>query len=154
MLKFYIHAIGKLKNAHISELILDYKKRMVGHLEIREFELKKANNLSTQAIKEHEAKLLLADIPDNACVIAMDETGMTFSSREFAGYISRESTAGFSSFVFIIGGADGLHDIVRKSAHKIFSLGRITLPHMLARLVLVEQIYRAERIMANHPYDK
>ena len=110
---------------------------MVGHLEIREFELKKANNLSTQAIKEHEAKLLLADIP-----------------REFAGYISRESTAGFSSFVFIIGGADGLHDSVRKSAHKIFSLGRITLPHMLARLVLVEQIYRAERIMANHPYDK
>lgn len=154
MLKFYIHAIGKLKNAHISELIFDYKKRLNSHLEIQEFELKKAKNLSVDSVKEHEAKLLLSDIPDNACVIAMDETGTTFSSREFAGYISRKSTAGFSTFVFIIGGADGLHDSIRKSAHQVFSLGRITLPHMLARLVLVEQIYRAERIMDNHPYDK
>jgi len=154
LLKFYIHAIGKLKNAHISELIFDYKKRLNSHLEIQEFELKKAKNLSVDSVKEHEAKLLLSDIPDNACVIAMDETGTTFSSREFAGYISRKSTAGFSTFVFIIGGADGLHDSIRKSAHQVFSLGRITLPHMLARLVLVEQIYRAERIMDNHPYDK
>ena len=154
MIKFCIHAIGKLKKSPTLELIDDYKSRIINKLEIRELELKKAKSMSIDSIKEHEADLLLSGIPNNSRIISMDERGELVSSKEFANYITQQSINGFSSFVFMIGGADGLHERVRASSHKIISLGRITLPHMLARLILVEQIYRAERIMNNHPYDK
>lgn len=143
-----------LKKTPTLELVSDYKSRIVNQLEIREFELKKTKNVSVDSIKEHEADLLLSGIPGNARIISMDEKGELVSSKEFANYISQQNINGVSSFVFIIGGAYGLHERVKKESHKIISLGRITLPHMLARLILVEQIYRAERIMHNHPYDK
>ena len=154
MIKFQINAIGKLKKSPISELINDYKTRIRNFIKISEFELKKSQNISNDSMKLDEANLLLSDLPKNSYLISMDETGDLLSSHEFAEFIERKTSEGISSFVFFIGRADGLHPTIKKQSDKIISLGKITLPHMLARLVLVEQIYRIEKIRDNHPYDK
>lgn len=154
MIKFRINAIGKLKNSPILNLINDYKNRIRNEIEIKEFEFKRSQNLSIDTIKIEEAKLLTSDVAKNSYLISMDERGELLSSHDLANLVKQKSSKGCSSFVFFIGGADGLHDSIRKQSNKMISFGRITLPHMLARLILIEQIYRIEKIMDNHPYDK
>lgn len=154
MIKFQISAIGKLKRSPTFELIDEYKNRIHNQIKINEFEFKRSQNISEDSIKQGEAKLLLSDIPKNSCLISMDETGDLLTSHEFAKFIEQKTNEGYSAFVFFIGGADGLHSSIKKQSNRVISLGKITLPHMLARLILVEQIYRIEKIMDNHPYDK
>lgn len=154
MIKFQVNAIGKLKRSPTLELIEDYKSRIRNQIKINELEFKRSSNMSENSVKQSEAELLLSDVPKNSCLISMDETGDLITSREFAKFIEQKTNDGYSSFVFFIGGADGLHLSIKKQSDRVISLGRITLPHMLARLILVEQIYRIETIMANHPYDK
>ena len=154
MIRFRINAIGKLKNSPVSDLIDDYKGRIRNEVEIKEFEFRRNQSLSVEMIKIEEAKLLSSEILKNSYLISIDEKGELLSSHELSDLVKQKANEGYSSFVFFIGGADGLHDSIRKQSDKIISLGRITLPHMLARLILVEQIYRIEKIMDNHPYDK
>ena len=154
MIKFQINAIGKLKKSPTLELIEEYKNRVRSQIKINELDFKRSQNMSENSVKQGEAELLLSDIPKNSCLVSMDETGDLLTSHEFAKFIEQKTNEGCSSFVFFIGGADGLHSSIKKQSDRIISLGRITLPHMLARLVLVEQIYRIEKIMDNHPYDK
>lgn len=149
MIKFYVRAIGKLKNKALLTLIEEYRLRMSNFCEIQELEPKK-----TSVSKSEEAKLLLNNIKSNSYKIALDESGDLLSSHQFAELIIKKSVDGYPSFTFFIGGADGLDDSARESSDKIISFGRITLPHMLARLVLIEQLYRCEKILSNHPYDK
>lgn len=132
-------------------LLDEYDSRLINHLEIHEMEAKKSQSTD---IKLAEAKLLLKGLDRDIYKIALDEHGELLDSHQLAELIQTKSTAGFSSFIFFIGGANGLHESVLHSADKIIALGRITLPHMLVRLVLVEQIYRIEKIVGNHPYDK
>ncbi len=152
MLKFRINAIGKLKKSSILDLIDDYKSRIRNNLEIFEYEAKKSSSIITEKI--NEAKLLLSGLPKNSFIVSMDEKGELLSSHQFAELLQQKINIGYSSFVFFIGGANGLDDSVRNQSDKILALGKITLPHMLARLILVEQLYRAECIMDNHPYNK
>ncbi len=154
MIKFQINAIGKLKKSPTLELVEEYKNRVRNQIKINELEIKKSKSTSRDSLKQSEAELLLSDIPKNSCLISMDETGDLLTSHEFSDFIEQKTNEGYSSFVFFIGGADGLHSSVKKQSDRIISLGKITLPHMLARLILVEQIYRIEKIMDNHPYDK
>lgn len=154
MIKFQINAIGKLKQSSIVKLIDDYKSRIRNSIKIVELEYKKSQSVSIDSVKKGEAELLLSDVPKNSYLISMDETGDLLTSHELAEFIEQKTSDGYSSFVFIIGGASGLHSSVKKQSDRVISLGKITLPHMLARLILVEQIYRIEKIMDNHPYDK
>lgn len=154
MIKFQINAIGKLKKSPTLELIEGYKNRVRSQIKINQLDFKKSQYMSEDSIKKTEAELLLSEIPKNSCLVSMDETGDLLTSHEFARFIEQKTNEGYSSFVFFIGGADGLHSSVKKQSDRVISLGRITLPHMLARLILVEQIYRIEKIMDNHPYDK
>ena len=154
MIKFQINAIGKLKKSPIFELIEGYKNRIHNQIKINELEFKRSQNASEDSVKLAEAELLLSDVPKNSYLISMDETGDLLTSHEFAKFIEQKTNEGYSSFVFFIGGADGLHPSMKKQSNRVISLGKITLPHMLARLILIEQIYRIEKIMSNHPYDK
>ena len=86
--------------------------------------------------------------------IALDESGKTLSSREFADKISKWQQGGISSFAFIIGGADGLDDLVLKKAKVTWSFGRVTWPHLLVRALLAEQLYRAQTLISGHPYHR
>ena len=154
MIKFQINAIGKLKKSPTLELIGEYRNRMKNSLEIFEFDLKKSANLPIDGVMAKEAELLQSNLPKQSFVFAMDETGDLLTSHQFADLIQQKIERGFSSFAFIIGGAAGLDSSIRNNSDKVLALGKMTMPHMLARLILVEQLYRAECIMNNHPYDK
>lgn len=154
MIRFRINAIGKLKKSPIMDLVCDYRSRIRNEIEIKELEFKRSQGLSMDLIKIEEAKLLSEDVPKNSYLISMDEKGELFSSHDLADLVKQKINDGYSSFVFFIGGAEGLHDSIKKRSDLVISLGRITLPHMMARLILMEQIYRIEKIMDNHPYNK
>lgn len=147
-----IRAIGKLKiSTPEAQLIDSYLKKAHEKIEIREYVEKKA--LSDSELKEAEAKLLLSDMPQDAFIIALDEHGQTLSSREFAGQLKKAKDKA-QPIVLMIGGANGHGSEVLKRAHLQLSFGRMTLPHFLMRVVLVEQLYRAVTIWNNHPYHR
>ena len=93
-------------------------------------------------------------IPAGALVVALDERGESLSSRELAGRIGSWRDGGQSDIAFAIGGADGLDPSIRERAGLVLSFGRLTWPHQLARAMLAEQIYRAQQILAGHPYHR
>ncbi len=121
-------------------------------LELREIEEKK--KLKPAALKRREAELLLAQAPGGAVIVALDETGKALRSAEFAKKLGIWRDEGERDVVFIIGGADGLDKEVRKRARLVMSFGTMTWPHLLVRGMLAEQIYRADCILAGHPYHR
>ena len=148
-----LSAIGKLKkNTPEYELMSTYLKRTKWSIEIKEYEEKKA--LSGEALKNAEADLLLSSLPEKAKVVVLDEHGDTLSSREFANKIRTWQTNGADTIAFLIGGADGHGKKVKDRANLTLSFGRMTLPHFLMRVVLAEQIYRAQTILNGHPYHR
>ena len=148
-----LSAIGKLKkNTPEYELITEYTKRTKWPIEIKEYEEKKA--LTGEALKNAEADLLLSNIPEKAKLVVLDEHGETLSSREFAEKLRTWQNNGSGTIAFLIGGADGHGQKVKDKANLSLSFGRMTLPHFLMRVVLVEQIYRAKTILDGHPYHR
>lgn len=145
-------AVGRAKRGPERDLYETYAARIRWPLNLHEVEEKK--NLSGDELKQKEGELLLAQIPDGAFVVALDERGKSLSSREFASIIENNMTAGRADHAFVIGGADGLSDAVRNRADLLISFGRMTWPHMLVRAMLAEQIYRAHQILAGHPYHR
>lgn len=152
-MQIIISAIGRLKKkTPEDELIQDYLKKTKWAVSIKEFEEKR--NLTKDQLKEAESQLLLSSVPKGGKIIALDEKGKTPSSREFAELIGKWEDEGVSTISFLIGGANGHADDLKDVADYKLSFGRMTLPHMLARVVLVEQIYRAKTILDGHPYHK
>jgi len=166
-MELQILAIGRLKKGPESALIDDYVTRLggqkggkpgraaigtLGPLQVKEAEAKKG--LSGDALKTAEADLLRGMRPDGAITICLDERGKTLDSREFAQKLVQFQDNGARNAVFMIGGADGLAADLRAEADLVISFGRMTLPHMLARVILAEQLYRAATIAAGHPYHR
>lgn len=156
-MRIVIAAIGRgRRDAPETTLTNEYAQRVaglgasigIGPLEVRELEDRPA------ARKQREGELLLAQISNGAVAVALDGTGRSFTSEAFAGWLSARRDEGCREIVFLIGGADGLAENVRKQANLQLSLGAMTWPHMLARAMLSEQIYRAVTILANHPYHR
>lgn len=154
-----IAAVGKLKGPE-SELYQRYEKRVtqagrplkMGPLTTLEIgESRKGSAVERCA---GEAEALLGRIPDKAMLIALDEKGDALTSEGFAGFLRKQRDAGPPSLAFVLGGPDGHGIATRERAMRKLSLGAITLPHGLARVVLVEQLYRAMTILAGHPYHR
>ncbi len=152
-MKYAILAIGKLPpTTPEATLIADYARRLRGRLDIREFAEKRG--LPPDRQKESESALLVAAIPDDAKVVVLDERGDALSSRELAGRVRAWQDQGAARVCFLVGGADGHAAALKKRADLILSFGRLTMPHLLARVVLAEQIYRLQTILDNHPYHR
>ena len=98
--------------------------------------------------------MLLATVPDGAHVIALDEGGKQLSSEEFSAVMGELQDTGTRDVAFLIGGADGHGNAVRERADRALAFGRNTWPHMLVRGLLAEQVYRAQQILAGHPYHR
>jgi len=128
-----------------------YAARIVPPPTIVELEEKRA--LPPDALKAREADLILAALPAGGRLIALDMRGQSWSSRDFAGRLAAWRDAG-AAIAFAIAGAEGLGAAVLDRAHSVLSLGAMTLPHLLARSMLLEQIYRAQQILAGHPYHR
>ena len=153
-MKLAIAAIGKPGRGPEAALADDYARRAtlsgrplgLGPLELIDLEPKKPG-------KAPEAELLLA-AAEGAHLIACDERGKAYSSRAFADHIARLRDQGERRVVFVIGGADGLDESVRRAARSTLAFGPQTWPHALARAMLAEQIYRAVTILAGSPYHR
>jgi 23S rRNA (pseudouridine1915-N3)-methyltransferase len=105
-------------------------------------------------MKAREAELIFGALPAGIPLVALDERGATWSSRVFADRIAAWRDAGWPELAFAIGGADGLDAVVLDRADATMSLGSMTWPHLLVRGMLLEQLYRAQQILAGHPYHR
>lgn len=151
MKDLHLIVVGKLNDKNIEELERDYFKRLT------------SPKLTIHEVRSHaedlakEAREVLNKIEDlskneNPYIVLLMEKGKQFESRDFSKWLSGIYER--QSVIFIIGGASGHGEAVIKKAHFKLSLSELTYPHKLARLLLVEQIYRAQTIVANHPYNK
>ena len=137
----------------MAALFARYAARCTPKLELVELELP-ARDLKTDDLKGKEAELLLKHWPTAGTVIACDERGRPFSSTGFSNAIDGWTVARGPQLTFVIGGADGLHGQILDKAHATLSLGLATWPHLLVRVLLAEQLYRAHTIRAGHPYHR
>jgi 23S rRNA (pseudouridine1915-N3)-methyltransferase len=117
-------------------------------------ELEEKRRLPAAELKQREAELILAAVPPGARLVALDERGAPWTSRQFAERLASWRDAGAAALAFAIGGADGLGQSVIDRADAVLSLGPMTWPHLLARSLLLEQLYRAQQILAGHPYHR
>ena len=145
-MKVHIIAIGKCKkNSPEAQIIDEYVKRSNWDIVIKE-----KDNTS----QEEEAKFLQSSIPQGAKVVVLDERGENIKSVELAQRVENWMLNGCSDICFLIGGADGHLQETRNKADLLLSFGKLTLPHMLMRAVLSEQIYRIQTIINHHPYHR
>lgn len=151
MVKIEILAIGRIKKGPWSELFSDYQKKLRANFTIHEIESKYRD---PKTMNDDENMRIMNHIHEHAFVIALDERGNGLKSLDFASTIENLQNNGESHIQFIIGGADGLNDEVRNRANMLMSFGQQTWPHMMVRVMLVEQIYRAQQILAGHPYHR
>ncbi|MFP4313186.1 MAG: 23S rRNA (pseudouridine(1915)-N(3))-methyltransferase RlmH [Alphaproteobacteria bacterium] len=142
---------GKLTKGPFHTLVSDYTRRIQWPLKIFEIESKHKN---ARRVQDEEATQILAKIAPSAFVVALDERGNGLKSLDFARTLQNLQNSGESHIQFIIGGADGLTNSVRDQANMLLSFGQQTWPHMMARVMLLEQIYRAQQILAGHPYHR
>lgn len=155
-----IIAVGKLKEKYLKLAIDEYSKRLSRYCKLEAIELpdeKTPDNASVkeeEIIRDKEGKLILSKIKDNAYVVAMDLGGKELTSEEFAKFISNNGVMGNSNIVFVIGGSLGLSEEVKKRANYKICFSKMTFPHQLFRVMLLEQIYRGFRITNNEPYHK
>lgn len=151
MFKIDVIAVGKLKKGPWEELQQDYATRLRWPTTIYEVESRITNEQEQQ---KEEQKLILAKLDPDAYTIVLDERGQELRSLEFAEALQKIQNSGQSKATFLIGGACGLGDDIRKKANKMISFGRQTWPHLMVRIMLLEQIYRAQQIQAGHPYHR
>lgn len=147
-----ILAIGRARGGPEMDLARAYLERLPWPAEIREFEERR--RLPAGERREREGALLLAALPRGARLVALDERGRSLTSAAFALQMGRWVGEGSGDLCFAIGGADGLADELRQRADMLLSLGAMTWPHMLVRVLLAEQLYRAHSILAGHPYHR
>lgn len=144
-MKIKVAWIGKTKEPAIQALSDEYLKRISRYAEIEGLVLKDDAAILSLATGERSKK------QQSHKLVLLDTRGRQFSSEEFAAFLQREQVNAIP-LLFAIGGSDGFSDETRQRAAFILSLGKMTLPHELARVVLLEQLYRAFTILAKHPY--
>lgn len=148
-MKINIVAVGLMKESPEKQLIDYYLKQCGKNFQILITEINPKKALS----KEDEADLINQKIDPSSCIIALDEKGDNISTHDLLSIMNKQYEA-YGKITFIIGGADGLSQKIRTKANKILSFGMLTWPHMLVRVMLVEQLYRCQQIAANHPYHR
>ncbi|HSJ37324.1 MAG TPA: 23S rRNA (pseudouridine(1915)-N(3))-methyltransferase RlmH [Planococcus sp. (in: firmicutes)] len=155
-----IVTVGKLKEKYLKSGIEEYTKRLGSYCKISEIEVadekapEQLSDADMEIVKKKEGERILAKIPVDAYVIALAIDGKMKTSEGLSKDIESLMTYGRSKIVFVIGGSLGLHDEVLKRADEKLSFSKMTFPHQLMKLILVEQVYRAFRIMKNEPYHK
>ncbi len=154
-MKISIVAIGQRQPRWADEATAEFLKRFPPDFSVnlRELKAEARADRTAERVRAAESERLRAALPGGCVTIALDERGRDMTSTAFAGQLARWRHAGASP-AFVIGGPDGLTDEFKRSAQLILRLSSLTLPHALARVLLVEQLYRAWAILAGHPYHR
>ncbi|APG25053.1 MAG: 23S rRNA (pseudouridine(1915)-N(3))-methyltransferase RlmH [Syntrophotalea acetylenica] len=153
-MKLSLVCVGRLSIGFLREGVADYEARLKRYAPLRVLELKeeKGGKNDPTFIRRQEGRRILEKIPEGAFVIALDERGSSLSSEDLAGMLERHMLQGTPELMLVIGGAYGLCDAVRQRADLVLSLSAMTLTHQMARLLLMEQLYRGFTIVRNEPY--
>lgn len=158
-MKLKVISIGQLKNNPILEIQKDYESRILNlsksvgikNLEIKELPISKKSSIKER--QKEEAKIISQHIKQDNLNVFLDDNGENINSVDISQIISKNSFNG-KDLVFFIGGPDGFDEKIIKVANKIISFGRVTWPHKLIRIMLLEQLYRGITILNNHPYHR
>ena len=159
-MKITVIAVGKVKEKFFREAVAEYEKRLGRYckLEIKEAADEKtpdgASKTQREQILLREGERILRFLPEDAYVVTLEIEGRKFTSEAFAGEIERLGVSGVGHIVFVIGGSLGLHNMIKRRADLAISFSDMTFPHQLMRVILLEQIYRAYRIINGEPYHK
>ena len=155
-----IATVGKVKDKYMKMGIEEFSKRLKPYAKVNIVEVadEKAPETLSEAdmeiVKKKEAERLLAKIGENDYVIALAIEGKMKTSEQLSADIESLMTYGRSKISFVIGGSLGLHESIYKRADELLSFSKMTFPHQLMKLILMEQVYRAFKIMKNEPYHK
>lgn len=159
-MRVQICAVGRLKSGPEKLLLDDYLSRLdaagrgIGITAMPVAEVEEKRRHEGAELMEREAALLTTAIPKGALLVALDERGRVETSEAFAKRLGNWRDTGASDIAFVIGGANGLAPSLRENAAHIMAFGAMTWPHMLARVMLAEQLYRAVTILSGHPYHR
>ena len=159
-MKITIIAVGKLKEKYLKQGIQEYMKRLGGYAQVEILELpdeKAPENMSEaemEEVKRKEGQRILTKIAPDRYVISLEIKGEMLTSEKFAEKLDNLATHGKSKIAFVIGGSLGISEEVSKRSDYALSFSKMTFPHQLMRLVLLEQVYRAFRINRGEPYHK
>ena len=159
-MKITLISVGKIKEKYLKDAINEYSKRLTKYCKLKFIEIndeKAPDNLSEKdelIIKDKEGNKILEKIKDQQYVIALDLKGKQRTSEEFSKEMENLSIYGNSDIVFIIGGSLGLSDGVINRSNDQISFSKMTFPHQLMKVILIEQIYKAYRIVKGEPYHK
>jgi len=156
LLKIDLVAVGTRPPSWVVQGIEQYSSRMKRDCRFEILEIKTSDRKKNQPVAIHrkgEAKLICSHLNSGARVIAMDSSGKIWSTRQLAGKLEAWSQQ-TNHLQFVIGGPDGLADVILNRADEIWSLSNLTFPHFLVRVLLAEQVYRALMLNANHPYHR
>lgn len=159
-MKITILTVGKLKEKYWKQAIAEYEKRLSAYSKIEIIEVpdeKAPENMSdkeVEQVKEKEGQRLLAKVKQQYTVITLEIKGNMLTSEGLAKEIESRMTRGQSDFTFIIGGSNGLHKDVLDRSDYALSFSKMTFPHQMMRVILIEQVYRAFKIMRGEAYHK
>ncbi len=155
-MKIWLATVGHKMPDWITAGFNEYAKRMPREAKIELLEIKpepRTTGKSIPQIMEAEAQRIFASLPQNSLRIALDERGVSWTTRQLADRMRQWMGEG-RDVAFIIGGADGLHESVKNGAQQLLALSAMTLPHGMVRVLLAEQLYRAHSLLHNHPYHR
>ncbi|MBF0614037.1 MAG: 23S rRNA (pseudouridine(1915)-N(3))-methyltransferase RlmH [Magnetococcales bacterium] len=156
-MKWTLLAVGRVMPPPIRELVEEYGDRLRHFIPLRlesVAEEKRDKNVTPRLAMEREGQRLRSRCPATAWIVALDGSGQSWSSLELSRQVEQWIQAGHSEVVFVIGGPDGLDPVFKSSAHQILSLGPMTYPHMLVRVLILEQLYRAMTLLRGVPYHR
>ena len=159
-MKITILTVGKIKEKYLKDAIDEYSKRLSKYCKLEVIEVPdektpdNASEVVEDMIRTKEAERLLKHIKDDAFVITLEINGKQLSSEELADKIEKLGVQGVSHIIFIIGGSIGLGNEVLNRSNFALSFSKMTFPHQLMRVILLEQIYRSYRIINGEPYHK
>ena len=148
-------SVGKSHESYVQQGVDDFTGRIKKYFPV-EWKIispvKNAASLSEADLKKAEAKIILSLVQKDDYLVLLDETGKQFSSVQLSNFIQQRANESCKRLIFLIGGAFGVDDVVKQKANFVWSLSQLVFPHMLVRLVLAEQVYRACTILRNEKY--
>lgn len=152
-MKLTIISPGKFSDNSQKQIFYEYAKRLRWKIELKELNIKVSTSMNLEQIKIFEANQISKNLSSSSYIIALDEKGSQITSIDFADLIKTASKIS-SNIDLVIGGAYGLSEEIKKRSNYQLSLGKMTYPHLMVRMLLIEQIYRAQTIIDGHPYHK
>jgi 23S rRNA (pseudouridine1915-N3)-methyltransferase len=152
-MRLHLLCVSRRPAGWVTEAGAEYLKRLKGRLDLQIRELSPATASQPEEQRQREAETILKAVPAGARLVALDERGLAWSTAELANELAawRDEAR---DVALVIGGAEGLAESLRQSATRCWSLSRLTLPHQFARVLVIEQIYRAYSLLNNHPYHR